>query len=135
MFSVSQANIHCETELRYFWGFGFEIDFCLSLANSREGKKWEYCSSQEGPQGYLLWSVLNATKNHELMLYDSQMTNAFASNSCFYHATLVVSDNAPSEQLLLSLLTLYKTCIDKTNDIPENVEARQETTAEEILSR
>lgn len=41
----------------------------------------------------------------------------------------------PREQLLLSLLTLYKTCIDKTNDIPENVEARLETTAEEILSR
>ena len=38
MFSVSQANIPCETELRYLWGFGFEIDFCLSLANSREGK-------------------------------------------------------------------------------------------------
>ena len=42
------------------------------------------------------------------MLYDSQMTNAFASNSCFYHATLVVSDNAPSGAITVELTDLIQ---------------------------
>ena len=36
------------------------------------------------------------------------MTNAFASNSCYCHATLVVSDNTPSRAITVGLTDLVQ---------------------------